>query len=608
LAVAKADYRGHNTPLPINVPLRARALAPVLLVVALSGTYFGAIFRITDPIFWNAGLGDWQDPYFINFVLEHWYRAIEHVTDPSSPPMFFPARNGLGYSCTLILYAPFYLLVRPFVNPFQAYGLTLLLLVETGTVCLYLLLQKCLRLPVVTALLLTAFFVTSANIVNGLMFAWSQRASVFLIPPIVLMVVTSRGMQPGAARTALALASGCLSTLLLTNDFPSAYLAVFVGALAFAPLIATGAGPHVLRAARRLPASHAARLLLLLSVAAAAWSVATLITGGFTTQLFGIRISSRNWVRPAVVTAVAVAAFLYRDRSTVARTAFVHTRAWGLPFAIGLMSGTAAFLWMHLPAYRNHPTFPEQQLLDALLPANQLFAGGTARPFILVVGLAALAWLPASHMSGRARCATLWFAGASLVVLLVPVRFGDVSLWTTLAQNVPGAAAVRDAKRVMDSFELAVVLGAGLLLAQAAPGRVMQWCAAALLAILLIAGWRAPALDFRRPYQTFARWVEAPIAIDPSCRSFFVAPASRDYTTRPDSVWSLYDLDAMFIALQHRIPTLNGYSAWGPEGWTLANPDAPGYLDVVSRWISDHALTGVCALDIERRTMRPVAG
>jgi hypothetical protein len=64
-------------------------------------------------------------------------------------------------------------------------------------------------------------------------------------------------------------------------------------------------------------------------------------------------------------------------------------------------------------------------------------------------------------------------------------------------------------------------------------------------------------------------------------------------------------MDAAFIALNHSLPTLNGYSAWAPIDWDLANPQEPTYPGRVARWIESHNLRDVCALDIEARTMTP---
>jgi hypothetical protein len=71
--------------------------------------------------------------------------------------------------------------------------------------------------------------------------------------------------------------------------------------------------------------------------------------------------------------------------------------------------------------------------------------------------------------------------------------------------------------------------------------------------------------------------VDAPVEIDPSCASFFIRPASADYSSRSSHKWTLYGIDAVVIAATHSIPTLNGYSAWAPPDWDLLNPEEDVY-------------------------------
>src|SRR6185436_10840025 len=147
-----------------RVPVTRSFRAAIVLAVSLS--YFAYVFQIPQGEFWRAGLGDWLDPYFINALLEHWYRALGTLADPSSPPMFFPAQKTLGYSHGLILYAPFYIPLRPFLHPFHANNLAILLVVEVGSVCLFLLLRRGFALSFPESLVLSAFFFTSQNVIN----------------------------------------------------------------------------------------------------------------------------------------------------------------------------------------------------------------------------------------------------------------------------------------------------------------------------------------------------------------------------------------------------------------------------------------------------------
>jgi hypothetical protein len=79
---------------------------------------------------------DWIDPYFINVLMEHSYHSVLQLWSPASPPMYFPVRGTLGYSHALILYAPLYVGFRIFVHPFQAFTLTLFLVMAGGSLCL----------------------------------------------------------------------------------------------------------------------------------------------------------------------------------------------------------------------------------------------------------------------------------------------------------------------------------------------------------------------------------------------------------------------------------------------------------------------------------------
>jgi hypothetical protein len=129
-----------------------------------------------------------------------------------------------------------------------------------------------------------------------------------------------------------------------------------------------------------------------------------------------------------------------------------------------------------------------------------------------------------------------------------------------------------------------------------------------VILVLLLVFPNRHAFAYARPIAAYDRWVAAPITIDPSCRSFFIRAASDEYTSRSNDMWTLYSIDSLFVALTHSIPTLNGYSAWSPDGWNIMNPSDPDYGDRVHHWIEQRALHGVCELDLDARTMKPVRG
>lgn len=492
------------------------------VVVALVLWYVSSLFQLREGRFWNTGLGDWMDPYFINYLLEHWYRSVSTLTDPTSPPMFHPVPRTLGYSHGLILYAPIYAGVRPFLHPFQAYNLMLFLVVFIGTLSLYAVMRRFLRLPFLESLLLTALFLTSANISNGWLGVWSQRASVFLIPPLLWLALASMHLEPGRFRIAIAALSGFLAALLYTQDYYTAHFAAFF-----------------------------------------------------------VLVSLPAWRMLPV------------------------TKAWLVPFGIGALAGVLLFLWIYLGAYREHGGFAEEQLLNQLIPWGERPGYVSLRPFVLLGGLTLLAWLAYGAVDRTTRLACLWAVIVSAVVFLIPFRFGDFSIWRALIEPLPGFDAIRDPKRIIYLYELAAVLAAAVLIARVRTRRLLRGATLLFVGALLAGTWNRATLDFLRPNETYAQWVEAPIDIDPACRSFVVKVASPAYLARPGAAWSLYHLDAMFISLRQSLPTLNGYSAWNPTGWAIGNPHEPGYTEAVRDWTAQHRLAGVCELDIEARTIRP---
>jgi hypothetical protein len=529
--------------------LGAATAAPLVrasIAAALPAAYFCYVFQVFRGVPFSAGLGDWIDPYLINVLLEHWHHSLWHFGNPATAPMYFPAAGTLGYSVGLILYAPFYLLVRPVLHPFQAYTLTLFLVMELGSLCLYQIFRRFLRLGFVEALLLCAFFFTSANVVNGHSNAWAQTLSVFLIPPILLLTLVSWRMAPGRRRRVATTLAGLLITLIFTQDF---YTGIF--ALLLSALVAAGTLFH----------------------------------------------------RPG---RAFVAGLWTRDRQ------------WLQALATGAAIGGGVFLWIYLPSYREHPTFPADQLIRSftrLYPERwhglrdlwqNVRAFSSQRAFALVLVAGALVWLPWFRVDRRSRLYFgLWFLVVSFIVFVIPLRTSHFSLWRTFIAPLPGFAAIRDPKRIIFTYELVVVLGAGVLLARLPRSSWYRRGVAALVFVLLVTDWNATTFRFDRPNAVFDRWVAAQIAINPSCRSFFIKGASAEYMSRSGHLGSLYGLDASFIALAHSIPTLNGYTAWSPPGWGLTDPPDPEYQETVTGWIAANHLRDVCELDIGTRTMTP---
>ena len=592
-------------------------LLRAVLVITIPAAYLAHVFQIFERGFWNAGLSYWLDPYFINALLEHWYVSLREGADPVSPPMYFPARKTLGYSHGLILYVPFYVPLRLFLHPFHAYNWTIVLTIAAGIGCLYGLFRK-LGLSLVESLIVTALFFTSRNVINEPTSAWTQRVSVFLIPPILLMLLLSTRLHGRRSRIVLAGFAGFVAALMYVQDFYTAHFALLlVAAAAAAAAFVEGGVRRVGEAFRRFGTAQtpASWIAACTAAIAMAWTWYLWMFGGGRINVLGVRIRSHDLWRPALIAVAALTAFAWLNRRFFRVPRLARPDPWWTAVTVGGTAGVLVFLWIYAGAYFEHRAFPEDHLLQQLLVREPsawnspmdvlrgLKGYDTLRPFTIAILLAVLAWIPQVGAGRRARMYGLWLAVVSGVVLLIPLRFPEFSLWRVLIEPLPGFAVIRDPKRIVYLYELAMALVTAVFMASL-PARSLSRTAVLLLVVGIMVTDRLPErFQYHRSVATYDRWVAAPITIDPSCRSFYMKGASRDYMSRTDNMWGLYSIDALFVALEHGIPTLNGYSAWFPERWTLLNPHEAGYDETVKRWIDLNALTHVCELDIDARRM-----
>jgi hypothetical protein len=587
-------------------------------VVAVPLVFLAYVFRIFDRPFWNAGLASWLDPYLINALLEHWYVSLREGMDPSSPPMYFPVEKTLGYSHGLVLFTPFYIPLRLFLHPFLAYNWTVFLVLASGIVCLYVVFRK-LGLTLAESLTLAALFFTSRNVINEPLGVWTQRASVFLIPPILLLLLVSARMTQPAVRIGAAALGGFLSALMYVQDFYTAHLALlFVAALAVATVFVEGHVARVFTAIRNWGRAQtlASTAAFVGAAAAALWAWYVWKVGGGEIAVAGIELRSHDASRPTVVAFGLLITFLYLNRSFLRWPRLHRPDPWWMALTMGGAAGFVVFLWIYLQGYLEHRAFPEEQLLEQLLPRDSAAWTGpldmlrdlapydTPRSFLFVLIVAMLLWIPRVGCGSKTRMYWMGFLALSVVVPLIPLRFAEFSVWRLFIEPLPGFGVIRDPKRIIYLYELAVAVAAAALVARFPRGAAFR-STVALLAIICVVTARAPnRFSYHRSIAVFDRWVAAPITLDPSCRSFYMTGASPEYMSRSNHRWSQYGLDALFVSFRLGIPTLNGYSAWAPKGWHLHNPPETGYEQAVQEWIDRYGLTDVCELDIDERRMR----
>src|SRR5205085_9468798 len=111
-------------------------------------------------------------------------------------------------------------------------------------------------------------------------------------------------------------------------------------------------------------------------------------------------------------------------------------------FTAGALTGALVFVWLYWRAYREHPAFPEEQLLAALIPQNSsewsgpidairhlvVYTGVRCFKFVFLIG--ALMWVPWFRVPVRIRLFALWFLIVTTVIgILGAVKLDDYLGW-----------------------------------------------------------------------------------------------------------------------------------------------------------------------------------
>ena len=178
----------------------------------------------------------------------------------------------------------------------------------------------------------------------------------------------------------------------------------------------------------------------------------------------------------------------------------------------------------------------------------------------------------------------------AVLLLLLATQVGPwraAAPWNVVYALVPGARGIRAVPRV--GLVLLVAWGAGLALAVDALARSRPRLAAVLVLLCVAEQGVAdrsfvPALD-RERVNRIAR------EVPPSCAAFFYSP--------PPDGWPPWhaQIDALWVADEARVPTVNGYSGNSPPGWDLQDclvrgPEDRARLDAaLAAWVQRWGLT-----------------
>lgn len=548
-----------------------------LAVYALAVIIF---LRVPIASGFDLGFGDRGDALIEMTILEHWRNVWAGVSAWNSTFYFHPYDGTLGYNDGYFLYGLSYSFWRLFADPFRADTLNILTFKTTGFVGAYALATRSLGWGRGAGLFVAASFTIASNI--QLQAVHAQLQSVALLP-VAMMLALACVRAEAAGRPARArLHAVALAALMAAWLMTSYYMAWFTlfSACLFVLCWAILSGHARPLAALRLVRAHAG------TIAAGLGAFAVLILPFLAVYLPKLHETGGEGYDEMLGYLVTPTI----DMINVGPDNYI----WG-------------WLFRPLIAWLHHLR-PDDPALPGRVLRGEHEAGFP--PFLCLLLIVA-AWRiirrgslgegPIPSVEWRA------FTLAMIVAWVLTLQFWVLSPWNLVFFLVPGAKGLRAVSRyqlwLTLPFLLIVVFAWRVRLATLL--RTRPWWGAAVVALLFAENLSAEtAAQLSRREQRAA--LDAIPPPPPGCRSFHVVASRASepvYLNAELNALYPHNVDAMFLAEQWRVPTINGFSTFNPPDWDFGEPLRADYDARVARYAARHGLRNVCRLDM--RQARP---
>lgn len=500
-------------------------------------------------------------------LLEHWVKVFQGRAQAASPDFYFPQRGVLGYTVTLFLYAPPYAALRFFgLGRYLAFEVTMMLITAIGFASMLWLLRRLLRLNPWLQILGASLF-TISNVYYAQM-THPQLVSVAFVPLLgVLAIEYWRASTRNRARCYIATVGVLLALLLFTTFDIGWFTILFCGVVfAFFILASILAERSVRPVKRGVQLLWARKWDLLLGFFAFALCLIPLFAVYLPVlrRMKGRSLEDALQYMPGLLSAFDVGSAnllwgrIARDIYRVWGSTGPREDPAGWPVVTLCVFVVSGFYFATLLCRSRKKRYPSDKQLLAFLSALSL------------------------------ACVVLW---------LVSVRIHDSTTgWAIVWRLVPGASAMRVPQRISLVLNVGVVLvciaGVSAFVRAQSPHRMRIYLAAVLLPIVLLAEQVNSTPSHKISRLAEARKFERIPPPPKVCSSFFISDESPAEISPIET-----QTDAMLIAQQFDIPTLNGYSGWFPKGWNLFQTvDDGGYAAIL--WARRQGLNrGLCRLD-----------
>lgn len=520
--------------------------------VALGAGLAGVLFTLRTMIFSAFTLvpGDAGDTRFVQLLLEYslrWLTGHEGGRPYWDLPVFYPVKNTLAYSETLLGVAPLYWIWRVVgIGPDSSYAIWLILILALNFAASLLFFRRGLGMGILASTAgawLIAFGSPRIAQLNH-----PQLAPIFW-GMIALHALARQWRAPGPRPWIWPWVYGLAMALQFYSGFYSALFFALGSAI-------------LLLVALVLPKARRAFLAGLR--APAVWG---------------------SWLGAGVVSLLTLepmAAHYLEAAHTVGVREYWVVEAW--------LPRIASWLFLGEPSWIYGWLSPLKAFQDLPMAHEQMIGIGLVTSALVILGF----W-----RGWRVR-ASARTAGVTLAVLLVTsTYFPHVgSLWRIWYSVIPGVSALRSVSRIGIFLLIPAAYGLALWV-ESKPAR---WALAIGLGLVFLEQGRSvPSFDMPRARETITAIREE---IESKNCSMFFADVVQAY----EPPWK-YQIDAMWAAVQTGIPTLNGYSGNFPANWGLYDitvrsvPQLDELRNASKQWSLEHGLdpAQVCQVTVRAK-------
>lgn len=537
---------------------------PIAVFIVTGGVFFRTFLRSGFDVFRGG-----SDARFAIFIREHFLQFLAGKLSLTSPPMFFPVTDTLGYSDVFLLDALIYVPARLLgADPFLSFQLTEMVLSLIGFVSFNIMLTRYASVRQPLAAVAAAVF-TFSNALFISVGRHPQLLEVNFCPLVVVLALeAARSSEKDQNRAVIAgFAGGIILGLLFSTGYYVAWYFTLISTLSLAVFAVLQHGAAWTSYARTLRGK-------LFSVAAFGFgfAIGTVPFCIIYRPIIALA-SSRSFVAEYMQNAPGV-----RDLVNVG----IHNVVWG-----------RILDFLNIIRDRH---FDSSEFVLAITPILLVTYLGCA---FVVLRRRVLA-RPQDQLLRNAFLAS-FAAFAVVIVTMVNVR-GHSLFWLEW-HLVPGARATRFGGRAQIVLNGVAAAGTIMVLMHLLQTKQPRWAQAALWILPLL--FLIEQINDIDNDDRLSRSAEVALITAPSapaeCKSFFISPH--------DATWEgVEQVDAILIAQVVGVPTLNGYSGWSPPDWRMDRINKPNYFQKVWDWAKQHGITeGLCQYDFAARQWQSFA-